>query len=238
MTGPAIALAEQEKFEIKRKYALDVQKLIEDSKGDEIKAANEAAKVSANTSSGFGKGWKAAALNASKDLNNFAKLGEQSFNALNKNGKSAFIALGDGSKTAGEAMKMFLLGSIADVAEAQGEYLLASGIGTFNPVQIAEGGALLALSGLLRSLSGGGGGGVGAGSSSSGGGASSSGGSPSTVGDLQTAEAAKTQKNVTIAVQGNYFETEQTKRTLMEMIRSETDATSFSYVQINQGGAS
>jgi len=236
--GPAIALAEQEKFEIKRKYALDVQKLIEDSKGDEIKAANQAAKVSANTSSGFSKGWKAAALDASKDVGNFAKLGDVAFKSLKTNAKSAFIALGDGSKNAAEAMRGFMLNSIADIAEAQGSELLATGIGTFQPEVIAQGGALLALSGMLRSAAGGGGGGIGASTGGGGGGASASSEAPSTVGDLQTAEAAKTQKSVTIAVQGNYFETEQTKRTLMEMIRSETDATSFSYVQINQGGAS
>ena len=231
-------IVEAQKQEIRNRYALDIQKLGLDMESDQVRAADNAAKQSAKITDGFSKGWKSASLNASKDLGNFAVLGQQAFNALNKNGKSAFIALGDGSKSAGDAMKMFLLGSIADVAEAQGEFLLSSGIGTFNPIQIAEGGALLTLSGLLRSLSGGGSsGGIGAGSG--GGGSSASQSTPETATDLQATQTQQAnQKNVTIAVAGNYFETEQTKRTLMEMIRSETDATSFSYVQINQGGAS
>jgi hypothetical protein len=234
-------MAALQKEELLFKYAEDVKKVTEEMKNDQLNAANNAAKASAMTTDGIGKGFKAAALSASKDLGNMAVLGQQAFNALNKNGKSAFIALGDGSKSAGDAMKMFLLGSIADVAEAQGEFLLASGIGTFDPIQIAEGGALLSLSGLLRSLAGGGSsGGIGAGSGGGASGASSGGGAtPSTATDLQATQAQQAnQRNVTIAVSGNYFETEQTKRTLMEMIRQETDATSFSYVQINQGGAS
>lgn len=233
--------AERMKTEAREKYVLDVRKLGQDMMHDQIMVANQSAKANQNSVDGFAKGWKSASLNASKDLGSFSKLGEMSFNALNKNAKNAFIALGDGSKTAGEAMKSFLLGAIADVAEAQGEFLLSSGIGTFNPVQIAEGGALLALSGLLRSLAGGGAGGIGAsaGGGGGGGGASSySASTPGTMDTLQTVEEAKPKRAVTIQVQGNYFETEQTKRTLMEMIRQETDATSFSYVQINQGGAS
>jgi hypothetical protein len=82
---------------------------------------------------------------------------------------------------------------------------------------------------------GGSGGGIGAASPStvSGGGAASS-----TVFDetLSRPELSEPKgREVSLIVQGNYFETEQTKRTLMEMIRSETDATGFSYVQIGQG---
>jgi len=103
---------------------------------------------------------------------------------------------------------------------------------------------LLALSGLLRSAAGGASSSLGASTGGGGGGGGGGGATasteatPATATDLQnTAAAQGPQKNVTIQVQGNYFETEQTKRTLMEMIRQETDATSFSYVQIPQGGA-
>lgn len=40
------------------------------------------------------------------------------------------------------------------------------------------------------------------------------------------------QKTVTIQVQGHYFETEQSKMKMLEMIRSATDATDFKYQQI------
>jgi len=237
-------LAKEKETELLNKYYLDVQKVTQEMEKDQLKAAQNAANVNTKSTDAFSKGWHAASLNASKDLGNFSKLGDVAFSSLNKQGKAAFIALGDGSKSAGDAMKGFLLGSIADIAEAQGEFLLASGIGTFNPIQIAEGGALLALSGLLRSAAGGASSSLGASTGGGGGGGGGGGATasteatPATATDLQnTAAAQGPQKNVTIQVQGNYFETEQTKRTLMEMIRQETDATSFSYVQIPQGGA-
>jgi hypothetical protein len=43
---------------------------------------------------------------------------------------------------------------------------------------------------------------------------------------------AQKGKTVTLQVMGHYFETAETQRTLMNMIRSETDATTFQYQQI------
>ena len=45
------------------------------------------------------------------------------------------------------------------------------------------------------------------------------------------------KKNVTLQVMGSYFETEQTKTRLLEMIRENTDATDFKYQQIGVGGS-
>ena len=40
------------------------------------------------------------------------------------------------------------------------------------------------------------------------------------------------KKSVTIQVQGNYFETEQSRMRILEMTREATDATDFKYQQI------
>jgi hypothetical protein len=168
-------------------------------------------------------------------MGNFSKLGQTAFQSFQSNAANAFMELGKGTKDATEVMKSFFLNALADIAQSQGTIMLAN---IFNPAAMAAGAGLLVLAGLLRSMAGGGGGsggGIGAASPStvSGGGAASS-----TVFDetLSRPELSEPKgREVSLIVQGNYFETEQTKRTLMEMIRSETDATGFSYVQIGQG---
>ena len=221
----------QEKKELLDQYAAEVQATEDKMAMDRINAANRAAKEQEKSFAGFSAGAKAASLSASKDLGNFAKLGEQSFASFHKNAKSAFIAMGDGSKSAGEAMKGFMLNSLADIAEAQGDLLLASAL--VNPLNAAAGAALLVLSGVLRGAAGSAGSSSGVGSSSGGGGGVAT---SATDSGLTTQPALSTpSKAVTIQVQGNYFETDATKRTLMDMIRSETDATDFKYTQINQG---
>lgn len=207
-----------------------------------LKALNNFAEANRKTMAGIMAGAKAAAAESSKDWNNFAAIGKMSFKAFETNAVSSLLALGEGSKNAGEAMKGFLFGSIADIAEAQGKTMLPLAL-VGNVPAAAAGAGLIVLAGFLRSLSkgpstkmpetgAGGGGGFGGADTS----AATAGPSPvMAASEAPTVEARK-RREVTLMVQGNYFETEQTKRTLMEMIRSETDATGFSYVQIGQGG--
>jgi len=167
------------------------------------------------------------AAQAQASLKNYGANGQMVFKTLTSNAANAFRALGDGSKSAGDAMKGFLFGAIADVSEAKGQFLLASGIGTGNGVEIAQGGALIALAGLLRSQADGVSSSVG-GVSGGGGGAGSA---PGGMMDKPELEEQK-KKSVTVQFNGPYFETEQTKRRLMELIREESDATDFKYDQI------
>ena len=83
---------------------------------------------------------------------------------------------------------------------------------------------------MLKSLSG-------SGKTEAGGGVGGGGG----IGDFSTTGATQNvadnqqqKKVVTLSVQGNYFETEQTKSRLIDLIREGTDATDFKYVQIGQ----
>jgi len=196
---------------------------------NQVKGAQTA---SQDISAAFAQG----AAQAKSSMSNYGQQGQMVFKTLTSNAASAFRALGDGSKSAGDAMKGFLLGSIADIAEAQGQFLLASGIGTMNPIQIAEGGALIALAGLLRSQAGdAGGGGIGGSSGGGGGGGGGSSSQPSLLSEKPDMMEDK-KKAVTVQVMGNYFETEQTKTRLLEMIRENTDATDFKYQQIGVGG--
>jgi len=154
---------------------------------------------------------------------------------------AGFKNLSKGGKEAAKAMKAAFLNMLADRAEGEGQLKIASGIFPPNPGLLASGAALLAIGGALRSAAGG----AEASAVSAGGGGGGGGyvAPPPTVDvsqrpDLQTAQqAASRQRSVTIAIAGNYFETAETRRALMEMIRSETDATAFQYVQIPQGTA-
>lgn len=223
-------LEEQIDEQKKQKLILHDQEL-EQKRMDSLKRYAERNKT---TAEGFKGAWAEATADAGARSKNFASLGTTSFNALKTNGVAMFKALGDGSKSAGDAMKGFMFNSLADIAEAQGQELLAFGIGSFNPVPIAQGGALIALASMLRSQ-GGGGGGSSLSASGGGGGGSAVGGSTET-GTLPESkpQVQEPKKAVSINIHGSYYETEQTKTRLMEMIREVSDATDFSFKQIGQ----
>ena len=153
---------------------------------------------------------------------------------------AGFKNMAKGGKDAAKFLKAAFLGMLADRAEAEGQLKIASGIFPPNPPMLAAGAGLLALGGVLRGIAGEGGASIGGGA---GGGAAAGGGLG---GGGGTTEAPTVQRpdipastargrQVTIAIAGNYFETEQTRRQLVEMIRQETDATAFAYTTISQG---
>lgn len=212
-----------------------IQAIDRDMEQNTLKVYDNQVKGAKTASDGIKAAFAQGAATAGASMKNYGTQGQLVFNTLNKNAAAAFKAMGDGSKSAGDAMKGFLFSSIADVAEAKGQFLLASGIGTMNPIEIAQGGALIALSGLLRSQAGdAGGGGVGGSSGGGGGGGASSPSSSALTEKPELLEDKK--KSVTVQVMGNYFETEQTKTRMLEMIRQATDGTDFKYQQIGVGG--
>lgn len=140
-----------------------------------------------------------------------------------------FKTLGTSSESVAEQMKKAMLGFLGEYVTKKGETMMLEAFDTWPVVRVptlAAGGALMALGSALGAASSGG-------SSPSGGSSGIS--SPQT--DFSSARSAPTpeetkQKTVTIQVQGNYFETEQTKTRLLEMIRETTDATDYKYQQI------
>jgi hypothetical protein len=182
---------------------------------------------------------RSSQLWAAQQIANYKKVGGAggvTFNAMMKHGMQAAEMMGkafvDHSMSASEIMKSMFLNTIADIAQASGVYHVAEGIASYDYAQVAAGFGLIALSGAIRALAGGGGGGssMSADYGGGGGGGYSAGGGYENQGQLMEPQEAK--KSVTIQVMGHYFETEQTKTKLMDMIRETTDATDFKYVQI------
>jgi hypothetical protein len=204
-----------------------------------LEAAENLARKQQQGFQGLAAGAKFAAASASRDFGNMSALGKTAFDKLGGAAANSLMAIGDGSKDAASAMGGFFMGALGDIAESQGKLMLLSSIFPPNPAAAAGGAALLVLAGFLRSrasaVGGAGGGGGGGGVEMGGGG----GGGLSLAGPDQSAlnEAQKRQikREVTIQIQGHYLDSEGSRRELMNMLRQESDATDFKYVQIGQG---
>lgn len=177
-----------------------------------------------------------AALDAAT-MNKQLKDGSFVYGQLKIASSTFFSSLGKGSQAAAAAMGQALFGFLGSYVMFKGQALAAEGtamIASYQPqgsVLIGEGAALQALGGVIQGLAGSFGGGGG----SSGGGGGGGGSSSAPVFNSQNPGLDPQQqqkKTVTIQVQGNYFETDQTKRALLDMIRQETDATDYKYIQI------
>ena len=226
--------------EIRKSAVADIRSVEIRAEEERLRALQTLAQATQMTTAGFANGFKAASASASSDLRNFSKLGQAAFGGLQGSLMAGYNALASGSKDAGEAMKEFFIGAIADKAAAAGATMVLESIWPPNPLAAAGGLALMALAGNLKRLAGGGAsGGISAPSPSIGAAAPSMDmGSPGMFSsglDRPQMDEARRRREVQLVIQGSYFETEATNRRLMEMIRSETDATGFSYVQIGQG---
>lgn len=213
--------------ELGRQHADKMIQMEEDLADKKIAAMERVDKSRASSDQKFMTGMKATSAKAAKEWGGMGKVGERAFTTLSKRAGDAFIAMGEGSQDAGEAMRGFMLGSIADIAEAEGRMLLASVL--VNPAHGAAGAALLVLAGMLRSQA--------KSSKSIGGGESGGGGTEaSTASSLEPTkpdQAEKLQKKtMTVNFMGDYLETEATQTRLLELIRQGSDATDFRYNKI------
>lgn len=159
-------------------------------------------------------------------VSGFANAGAAIGGALAK-GENAFEAFGKAVlKSLGQILMMF------------GNMLIAVGIGLATvpmlfglsgTAAIAAGVAATVLGGAMMALAGGGGqAATGSGATAQGGAAS---GGAASLDSSSSAPKIEEQKHkaVTINIQGSYFETEQTKIRLVEMIRESSDATDFAF---------
>lgn len=186
-----------------------------------------------NVGAGIGAAFRQGGAQAAAGMKNFGQQGQMMFKSFEKNSVSALQAFGAGTATASEAAKGFLFGMLADVAEAYGRMMMLTAFETFpaiNVPKLAAGAALVALSGFLRSQASGKSAGVGAPSGGVGGGAM--GGVAGAAPEANVAQQETQKKSVTIAIQGNYFDTDQTRTRLLELVREASDATDYKYVQI------
>lgn len=189
---------------------------------------NNYVNASETAAEGIARSFEAGAARASAAQSNFGAVGQRVFKSFETNSTNALLAFGAGTKSAADAAKGFIFGMLADEAEARGKLMMLASIFPPNPLGIAGGAALIALAGFLRSQGGGGGGGGGGGAAGGGGGAAIA--SPAGAGAMTEAPSVaenQMSKAVSVVVQGSYFETEQTKTRLIEMIRESSDATNF-----------
>lgn len=240
--GLSFKQKEDLKVQLAQQTRLKIKAISEAERADEVAALQHLADVNRNTGEGFAAGWKLAGTKAKEEMNNFAKHGEDAFGAVASAAGEAFKAMGNGSKSAGDAMIGALLGALGQFAISKGSVVTAAGIADtvmldpIGPAEIVAGGALVTLGSALEALSGSIGssipsvpssapssGGSSGGSSSSGGAVSA--GSPS---NLQQAP----QKSVSLEIHGNYYDSNESKMQLMTMIRQATDATDFNYTRV------
>ena len=185
---------------------------------------------------GIGNAAKLMSKQATADLNNFGLQGKRVMESYKTHSVNAFLAVGAGQANVGEAMRDVAFNMIADELQARGEGMLLEGLWPPNPIELGAGGGLVALSGLLRSkTTSGGGGGISGGGGGGGSASLQSGiGVESEVATTNVAANAAPKKSVSINVAGSYFETEQTKRSIVQMIQDSSDATDFSFRQIGK----
>lgn len=208
---------------------------------------------------GISRAFQAETTNAKMQLTNFGAIGEEVYKNLKNESVSAFEAMGasmaqnvDIGTAAANALKSIVLGTIGDEAEARGEVLLAASIWPPNPLGLAAGAGLLTLGGALKALSGSSSSSIPTASTTSGGATTGVSGGATSYGpitaDSSAATAATTgssadqlsmanaqanpQRAVNINIAGNYLDTAATQRQLMDLLRQETDATSYSYNKI------
>lgn len=223
-----VRVIEAEKLQILAESA-NRQKGIENELRElRLRNAEEQVKNARTVADGMAAGFKEGSLRAKQDFQDMGKRGRDTFNTLNKTFVDSMTTWATTSAHGADIIKGFFLNMLGERAEAEGKLLIASSIFPPNPLGIAAGTALLGLGAYLKSKAGGA-----AGGGPSPGGAG--GGAPDvSSGGTTVAREEQKRKSVTVQVMGNYFETEQTKTRLMELIRESTDATDFKYVQIGQ----
>ena len=193
-----------------------------------IKSLDNQGKATDKFFTQFAAGAAKSSAQAKKEFTDFTELGAKLTNKLSNATSQAFAEVGQGSKDLGTAMKQAVLGALADEAQARGAVLIASSIFPPNPLGLAAGAGLSLLAGVLRGAAGGGGSSaIATPSTAAGGGVVGAESVVASAGDTTATQQQAQKKSVTIQIQGNYFDTDQTRIRLAEIIRDSADANDF-----------
>lgn len=218
------------KIQVEQNTQLKLQEMEMQTLQVRERAQDQFLKKSTNTWDGIARAAKAGGAKAQLEMQDFAKTGTMVVGAFGKNATNSLVALGEGSQTAGDAMRGFLFGALADIAQAMGAVKI---LAYPNFPEMAAGAALLVLSGVLRGMAKGASSGISTPSSS--GSSSSSGagdyGSQSIAAanasvNPPTAAAAKTTQQ-TVNVYGSIFDSDQTATRIVTMMRNAGDQTDY-----------
>jgi hypothetical protein len=229
---------EQMTIQIKKQESLQIEQIDNDTAKNETAALNNLEQQNASTAEKVGNAWKAESQKAALEMKDFTKIAVGSFQTVSSEADSAFESMGDGSQSAGEAMKGFMFGSLGSIAESAGAVMLAEGVWPPNPVALAGGAALLVLGGFLKGQAKGG---TSPSPPSSDASSASSGVSTSAAPaptDASSSGPTTTQNpsaSVSFVVQGNLYSSNEAKLEMMDIMRSATDATDFKYTQVGGG---
>lgn len=217
---------------IQVKLEADVTKIRQKYYQDEVTALKNLEAQNKNTAAGIATGWKRAFAQQVAAQRDMGAQGAKMYSSLQSHAVTAFQEMGKGAKDGGDIIKGFMLGTLGDIATQWGEFHLINGVATYNYVEVAEGGALIALGAALQSMGSSSGSSSSAASSGGGGGAGGADAfSPPDASAAPAAQAAQ-QKHLTVAINGNIFETEQTRTRLVDMIREASDATDFQFTKV------
>lgn len=215
------------KVEMEKDASQKIKDINKDLEKDKANADANMMKSGEVSMKAFGAGIREASRQATGDMKLFAKATQTAFTSFQSSAVHAFQKVGEGGHKGGKIMRDFFLEMLGQMATQLGEFMMARAPAEFftNPAQASAefvaGGALVALGARLgASSSGGGGGGAGGGESS----AASQGYDTST--SATSADTSK-KKSLTMNIHGNYFETEETKRSLVDMLKSELDVTDY-----------
>lgn len=244
-----LALAE-EQYQQQRRQAIWA------TEDERIAALDNASKHAATNYDSMAAAAQLASAKSVKAWNDNEATINRTAGSFSSNMSSAFQKIADGSEDAQSAILKAVLSTIAQEATARGSMLILESIA--NPALLVPGLGLLALGGALMgatsamggakkadvpavaapSTTGGGAGGQQVTMESSSGFSGLSAKDVSSMSTMQLAQVSalekQTHKAVHINVQGHYFETEQTKMKLVEMIRESSDATDFTIKQVGE----
>lgn len=220
----------------RKQSQIAIEKMDQDLAAEEQKSLDNYLQESTTTYQGISRAFIAGSQRNKLELQDFGKQGAKVFDSFSQEAVGAFEKMGAGSESAGDAIKDAFFGMIGSVAEQYGTMILLESVWPPNPIGLAAGGALIALGGFLKGQAGGGGG------------ASVSAGVPNTadtgfgtatnqsptVGSVQSPSQLNSvpQKTVNVTVAGNYYDSNESKQAMMDMLRQATDATDFNYYKV------
>lgn len=196
---------------------------------------------SESVAQGIERAFEVGSKKAAMQLKDFGKIGSMTFDAFASHAADMFSAFGKGSESAGDAARGAIFGFLGDMAGAMGKLELAKGLAPpplGSPLDLIAGAALLALGGAFQALGGdssSGSGGGGGGGSAQGGEAGPTGFGTRTDEAPSVASVSQPQKSLTLQVQGNYFDTDDTRTKLVDILRSASDVSDYRVLQIGQG---
>jgi len=229
----AIAIAN-----IRETYEQQITALVDSENEKRNALLDRQVKHQKNAWDAFFAGMSKQSKQSTNELIRYSELGTMAAASLSGGLVTAFESAGQAGWVFGEQMKKAVLGTLADIAAKEGAYHLIKGLWPPNPVELAVGAGLLALSGVIRSAAS-------SGVGSGGGGAvtpapaldtgSNVAFSPGPEISSEVEQEELKRKYVTIHIEGNYFDTAETRSALVELIREEADATDFKIQSVGGG---